>query len=166
MSVAQCLAKHPESEATCYLPAERAHNYHLAHPGLNWPNPDYVPPPTPIKKAKFTSDANKIKDGIKRNARHSDPSTSKQAAERYEPKRETAKGRVLAHLRAHPNEWVDAPEFTREDIGGFAGTRRLRELREDDGWPIETRPKPGYTNLWQHRLLVGAEEVQASTLSD
>lgn len=84
--------------------------------------------------------------------RRSDPPTAHEAAERYEPKRETAKGRVLAYLRAHLGEWVDAPDLTAPDVGGFAGTRRLRELR-DEGHVIETRPKPGEQNLWQHRLV-------------
>lgn len=81
-----------------------------------------------------------------------DPETSKEAAERYEPKRDTAKGRVLVYLQARIGQWVDAPELTTEAVGGFAGTRRLRELREQ-GWPIDTRPKPGAENTWQHRLV-------------
>lgn len=84
--------------------------------------------------------------------RTDDPASAHVAAERYEPKRDSAKGRVLAYLRERIGQWVDAPELTRPEVGGFAGTRRLRELR-DVGWPIETRPKPDATNTWQHRLL-------------
>jgi len=84
--------------------------------------------------------------------RQDDPDTSHQAMALYEPKRGTAKGRVLFYLREHLGEWVDAPAFHQPEVGGFAGTRRLRELRED-GWPIETRPKPGSENTWQHRLI-------------
>lgn len=84
--------------------------------------------------------------------RNDDPETSHEAAARYEPKRETAKGRVLALLRARRGEWIDAVEFTAPEVGGFAGTRRLRELR--DRWPIETRRKPGSETTWQHRLPV------------
>ena len=78
--------------------------------------------------------------------------TSEEAWRRYEPKADTAKGRVLGYLRERMDQWVDAPVLTSDDVGGFAGTRRLRELRED-GWLIETRPKPGGTNTWQHRLV-------------
>jgi hypothetical protein len=84
--------------------------------------------------------------------RTNDPGTSHEAIVRYEPKRETAKGKVLAYLRERMLMWVDAPALTAPEVGGFAGTRRLRELR-DDGYPIETRLKPGTTNTWQHRLL-------------
>jgi len=84
--------------------------------------------------------------------RNNDPSNSHEAIERYEPKRGTARERVLTYLRAHIGEWVDAPALTTFEVGGFGGTRRLRELR-DMGWPIETRPSPDGTNTWQHRLL-------------
>lgn len=84
--------------------------------------------------------------------RHDDPANAHQAIENYEPRRNTAKARVLACLRSRRGEWIDAVEFTAPEIGGFAGTRRLRELREA-GCPIETRPSPGQPNVWQHRLM-------------
>lgn len=84
--------------------------------------------------------------------RTDDSGAALEAAERYQPKRDSAKGRVLSYLQERLGEWVDAPDLTTEAVGGFAGTRRLRELR-DAGWPIETRPKPGSVNTWQHRLL-------------
>lgn len=84
--------------------------------------------------------------------RNTDPSSAHDAAARYQPKRETAKGRVLAYMQARIGQWIDAPELAAPEVGGFAGTRRMRELR-DAGWPIETRPNPDGSNTWQHRLL-------------
>lgn len=84
-------------------------------------------------------------------SRFTDPVTSHEAEAAYEPKRASAKGRVLALLRERRGHWIDAVAFTASDVGGFAGTRRLRELR-DAGHPIETRRKPGSPSTWQHRL--------------
>jgi len=51
--------------------------------------------------------------------------------------------------------WIDAVRFVDEEVGGFAGTRRLRELREEYGWNIATRrhPDPSKPNTHQHCLL-------------
>lgn len=81
-----------------------------------------------------------------------DPANSHLAAERIEPMRGTRRAQVLDSLRAAKGQWVDAPNLATEEVGGFGGTRRMRELR-DMGWDIETRPKPGATNTWQHRLV-------------
>ena len=100
--------------------------------------------------------------------RTDDPGTAHEAAQRYQPKRDSAKGRVLAYLQQRIGQWVDAPELVTPEVGGFAGTRRMRELR-DVGWPIETRPKPDGSNTWQHRLLpetglsAGTLDVSVST---
>lgn len=118
----------------CPLPAANKR----AHPDPDQPAP--VPPGL---------DRGKSPVPIVRNA---DPSTAHVAAARFQPKRDSAKGRVLAYLQARLGEWVDAPELTAREVGGFAGTRRMRELREV-GWPIETRPHPDGSNVWQHRLL-------------
>jgi hypothetical protein len=83
--------------------------------------------------------------------RGDDPANSHLAAQRIQPSRDSARGRVLAYLQGRAGQWVDAIELTLPDVGGFGGTRRMRELREG-GWPIETREKPGAPNVWQHRL--------------
>jgi hypothetical protein len=90
--------------------------------------------------------------------RNSDPPNSHEAIASYEPYRGTAKERVLGYLAEHMGQWVDAPDLTAPGIGGFAGTRRLRELR-DEGYLIETRRKPEESNTWQHRLLVPQNSV-------
>lgn len=93
--------------------------------------------------------------------RRDDPANSHIAAEQIEPSRGTKRAQVLAYLRERYGQWVDAPELATQDVGGFAGTRRMRELRKM-GWNIETRQHPEITNLWQHRLVDGvSDEVQA-----
>ncbi len=84
--------------------------------------------------------------------RNSDPWTSKLAAERIEPKRETRKAKVLALLRAANGDWVDGHDIASPGVGGSEGLRRLRELRADNGWPIERRPHPQHDTSWQYRL--------------
>lgn len=68
---------------------------------------------------------------------------------------------MLGCLRQAQGAWVDAPDLATPEVGGFGGTRRMRELRQM-GWDIETRQKPGDPNVWQHRLSVG-ENSSAST---
>jgi hypothetical protein len=80
-----------------------------------------------------------------------DPPTAHEAARRIQPKRGTAKARVLDYLRRCAPEWVDAPELTDSVVGGSEGLRRVRELRQE-GWEIETRPAPGSQTAWQYRL--------------
>lgn len=169
----RCGAEHPETGVQCRLPDE----IHLSHSDMkvSWDNPEamadharrpkrrdsggtkYRKGGTPKPEAETIATINAMsarttpERHVNQFFRASDPDSSREAAQRYEPKRETAKARVLDYLRARVLMWVDAPELTTPEVGGFAGTRRLRELR-DDGWPIETRPKPGATNLWQHRL--------------
>lgn len=142
-----CGEPHPDkSEVRCDKTVP-CYGYHSSVPyDLTWPGN-----PKPRKRA----DGGKLKD-IKARAlvRNTDPGTAHEAIERYKPKRDTAKGRVLAYLQEREGVWVDAPELTTQEVGGFAGTRRLRELR-DAGWPIETRPKPDAENTWQHRLVEG-----------
>ena len=170
----RCEARSPDESTACILPDK----IHLSHSDgkVSWDNAeamaDYArrpqkrgsgatkyrkggtpaPEPETIRRIEGMSQRTDPERHVNPLYRTSDPDTSKEAAQRYEPKRDTAKARVLEYLRARPRMWVDAPELTSPEVGGFAGTRRLRELR-DDGWPIETQPKPGATNTWQHRLV-------------
>lgn len=156
-----CGEDHPEhSGVLCDLPAGH-YAEHAARAFIDgsWIEPwgeRRTPPPKRSRGRQALDEmGNRAKRSERRGAhqfaRNSDPGSAHLAAQMYEPKRGTAKARVLDLLRAHLGQWVDAPAFTAPEVGGFAGTRRLRELRED-GWPIETRPKPDDSNTWQHRL--------------
>lgn len=81
-------------------------------------------------------------------ARANGPATSIAAALTYEPTRNTRKSVVANYLLDHVGEWINADTFN--TIGGRAGDRRMRELRQD-GWNIETRRSSG--NTYQHRLV-------------
>lgn len=83
--------------------------------------------------------------------RATDPWTSHVAADRIEPSRGTRKAAVLAVLQA-AGDWVDGSLLTLPNVGGSEGLRRLRELRDADGWPIERRPHPESATAWQYRL--------------
>jgi hypothetical protein len=90
-------------------------------------------------------------------ARAAGPATSISAAAVYEPVRNTRKTAVANYLLEHEGEWIDAATFN--DVGGRAGDRRMRELRQD-GWKIETRRVAG--NSYQHRLAKApAKKVQS-----
>lgn len=81
-------------------------------------------------------------------ARANGPATSKTAAAVYEPTRMTRKAAVANYLLDHVGEWTTASTFN--IIGGRAGDRRMRELRQD-GWRIETRRQAD--NVFEHRLV-------------
>jgi hypothetical protein len=128
-----------------------------------WPNPGWVDPAQARKDAlaqaenakEIAKNGARTMRGIQRRlARTEDPVTSHEAAEAYVAAQahKTRLGKVAAHLIANVGLWIDAVDFTAPDVGGFAGTRRLRELREEYGWPVETRRKPGSAVSWQHRL--------------
>lgn len=118
---------------------------------LAWDNPEKTPKRVPNHpKAKAMADRVDGKPGPIVGT--DDPENSHVAAEQIEPTRGTKRAQVLDALRVAKGEWVDAPSLATEDVGGFGGTRRMRELR-DMGWNIETRQKPGVTNVWQHRLI-------------
>lgn len=83
--------------------------------------------------------------------RTEDPWTAHEAANRVEPTRGTRKAAVLNLLRS-AGGWVDGAAIASPDVGGSEGLRRLRELREHDGWSIERRPHPTSSTAWQYRL--------------
>lgn len=85
-------------------------------------------------------------------ARREDPWTSKAGAERIEPKRNTRKAEVLETLRKHRGDWVPGSMLATVTVGGSEGLRRLRELRMDQGWPIERRPSPENATMFEYRL--------------
>lgn len=170
--MSECGAVNPnDPESVCIVEAP-GHGYHADDKGEHWPDTERIKQVREQETSRrstrrrgtlyrIANGARKGKQGLLEGdeeaasgpiVRTEDPDTAHEAAERYEPKRDSAKGRVLGYLRERLDQWVDAPELTHDSVGGFAGTRRLRELREA-GWPIETRPKPGYTNTWQHRLV-------------
>jgi hypothetical protein len=121
------------------------------HGYIDWVNEEYVPPPA--KPGAHGALLKQLTAQVPRPmVRKDDPPTAHQAISSYQPNLKTRKGAVAQYLIRHLGQWIDAPTFAHEDVGGFAGTRRLRELREDHGWPISTREKPGHPNLWQHRL--------------
>jgi hypothetical protein len=67
----------------------------------------------------------------------------------------TRKEQVLAHLRAHRNQWVDGPELAPETVGGSEGLRRLRELRLSGDHDIRERRHPDPNrDIWQYMLVV------------
>lgn len=84
--------------------------------------------------------------------RRSDPWSSRVGAAQIEPNRGTKKAAVLGLLRRADGGWVAGEAVT--EVGGQEGTRRLRELRADDGWPIERRPDPTGVGRFQYRLAV------------
>lgn len=113
-------------------------------------------PPKPRSRAQAVKNRVKVEEMASRalkteHVSDSSHSSGREYLRRPEPDPDSAKGRVLSYLRERLDQWVDAPELTEESVGGFAGTRRMRELR-DEGWPIETRPSPTAPHLWQHRL--------------
>lgn len=177
----QCNEAHPKHPTVrCVTPAGSNHPEHDA-PGaaglwLSWPNEAYI--------AVVTTDARTTRQrigGMARSVpraertepidqaiaeatlsrspivRHDDPASAHLAAERIQPKRGTRKAAVIRFLQAANGEWVDGYAIASPDVGGSEGLRRLRELRRDDGWPIEERPHPTSATSWQYRLLVEAE---------
>ena len=59
-----------------------------------------------------------------------------------------AKDRVLGLLKDH--QWHSTAEIC--EVGGTEGTRRLRELRLDDGYDIVKEKVPGRGNGFRYRL--------------
>src|SRR5438132_625231 len=141
-----CNEEHPtELGVHCNKPAPRTG--HEEHSGpqfvqgraqyLDWPNEDYVPPPPRpgSTKGKLTALADRVKvseDQLTVNRISSVDGASQEAAKVYaRTNRKTRLGKVAEYLLGHVGEWVDAAHFADDEVGGFAGTRRLRELREE-----------------------------------
>lgn len=81
-------------------------------------------------------------------AGHDDPPNSHEAAALFEPRRDSAKGRVLAFLRSRPGVWVEGHDLCAPAVGGEEGKRRARELRQA-GHPIEVRSQA--KGAWLYR---------------
>ena len=172
-----CDALHPEHPGlTCIATA--THAEHVAFLGvgmdrepIDWPNPDYRPPashrssrgdaaqklrdlgsrvpPAPVRPPDGPRPGTDSRPPVVGNG---DPWTSHVAAELIEPTRGTRKHAVLTLLREAQGGWVNGSEIATQEVGGSEGLRRLRELREADGWVIERRPAPGMSTSWQYRL--------------
>jgi hypothetical protein len=123
---------------------------------VDWENPDFVPPPPrPGSHDGLLASLVAEVDAESRLARSEPQGGAQEAALVYSrTKRKTRLGKVAEYLIAHQGEWIDAAHFADAEVGGFAGTRRLRELREEYAWPISTRrsPDPNKPNHWEHRL--------------
>src|ERR1019366_3919227 len=64
------------------------------------------------------------------------------------------KEQVLQVLVEVGGQWVDGPGLANENVGGSEGLKRLRELRDEDGYGIEARRHPDpERSIWQYRLL-------------
>jgi len=174
--VSFCGAPHPEREG---MICERRPGNHPQHTGshtivvsmglaadqqpyqrqdfLDWPNESYTPPPPGpgAHRTRLKEMASRVPPEV-RLARTDDPGVSHEAIKTYSRTRyKTRLGQVAALLLNNIGVWIDAVRFANEEVGGFAGTRRLRELREEYGWKIETRkhPDPNKPNTHQHCLV-------------
>lgn len=157
-----CDVEHPDHVGVfCNRPApptgHREHSGLLVGTGyIDWPNEHYIPPPArPGAHDELLKGlAGQVKDSdAGRLAGPEGSETSVEAARTYaRSHRKTRLGKVAEYLLDHPGEWLDAVRFASDEVGGFAGTRRLRELREDYHWPISTRRHPDKVSTWQHRL--------------
>lgn len=67
-------------------------------------------------------------------------------------KENSARGRVLALLRANANAWVRGSRIASPEVGGSEGLRRVRELRAK-GWYIEQRRRGDSTER-EYRLVL------------
>ena len=60
---------------------------------------------------------------------------------------------VLKALQDANGAWVDGPDLANAEVGGSEGLKRLRELREQDGWDIRKRKHPDPNrDIYQYRL--------------
>lgn len=129
-----------------------------------WENPRQ-PPTTQTNRPKAKGIADRAKQPPV--VRTDDPDNSHIAAVQVEPTRGTKRAQVLDALRAANGDWVNAPDLATQEVGGFGGTRRMRELRQM-GWDIETRQSPHDPSIWQHRLVTetpAAESASSVTIS-
>lgn len=124
---------------------------------VDWPNEGYEPPPPGpgAHRAQLREMASRVPPEV-RLARSDDPRAAREAAKVYSRTRyKTRLGKVADLLMNNVGVWINAVRFADEEVGGFAGTRRLRELREEYGWDIQTRkhPDPNKPNTHQHCLM-------------
>lgn len=73
--------------------------------------------------------------------------------------------------RLRVGDWVDGPELASAHIGGSEGLKRLRELRNEDGYDIRMRKHPDPTrDIFQYRLVapinvgMGSGDGEAETI--
>lgn len=123
---------------------------------FSWPNESYKPPPggPGAHKGRLKELASQVPPE-KRLTRSDDPGAAHEAIKTYSRTRyKTRLGKVANFFLNHLGEWHDAVRFVDEEVGGFAGTRRVRELREEYGWDIEIRKHPDLNkpNTHQYRL--------------
>jgi hypothetical protein len=163
-----CGQRHPDHpDVVCQLgvphPAHTGRHLELS-PGskwvrpnyIDWPNEDYKPPaPGPGAHKRQLKELASQVPPENRLARGDDPGAAHEAIRTYSRTRyKTRLGKVANFFLNHLGEWHDAVRFVDEEVGGFAGTRRVRELREEYGWDIEIRkhPDPAKPNTHQYRL--------------
>lgn len=72
----------------------------------------------------------------------------------------TRREQVLVYLRARTGLWVDGTELATESVGGSEGLRRTRELRETEGYNVQTRKHPDpKRDIYQYRIVPGKVPV-------
>jgi hypothetical protein len=159
--MSRCPARHPDTGLQCADDADPHPGDHYATEGGGavWSNPDRVDPARARQRLAEQGQAavGLAREGaavMRKMARTSDSDATHKAAETYvlSGARNRVIDRVARLLEARQGDWVDATEFDRL---AKSGERRMRELRDDYGWPIEIRDKPGAINAYQHRLLDG-----------
>lgn len=123
---------------------------------VDWPNESYKPPgPSPDgARRRLRELASQVPPEGKL-VRGDDPGAAHEAIKTYARTRyKTRLGKVASLFLNSLGQWHDAVRFVDEEVGGFAGTRRVRELRDEYGWDIEIRkhPDPNKPNTHQYRL--------------
>lgn len=161
-----CGSQHPEvAGVRCAIGPDETHENHYCRlrrgeEPFVWPNLEFVPPPKKEDKGRIKDEFDEAAKAVKEKDRKAgpivgtnDPWPSHVAALRVMPTVGTRKALVLARLQATPGVWVSGVELATAEIGGSEGLKRLRELRGEDGWPIEERPDPSSKTAWQYRLV-------------
>lgn len=85
------------------------------------------------------------KDAPKARAGHH-PGVENEAAALSEPSHRSQCGLVLRYLRAQSGRWVSAYELRDRFLGD--PTRRVRQLRDEFGQPIEVEMRTGPRQAW------------------
>lgn len=169
-----CGSYHPDLNGVRCIAPSMTHADHIAVHGsipIFWVNEDFVAPGPKLKsKGAIVDFINEAAGNVPPPQRRGtsarppivatdDPWSSHVAASRIEPVRGTRKAAVLVALREARGGWVDGSSIATAEVGGSEGLRRLRELREADGWPIERRPSPSSATSWQYRLAGPGENL-------